>query len=191
MVGMADSSLKGQSGLHDLKESLECSGELLQDEMTLHQKLTSPTAVFSSKPLFHVDPPPSSVLNCKRRLVTEEVRPETPPFSQAIVPCVECVLCLSQMLWTHHPFGQPLLKSLLGSLERVGDVQTLAVMSCVLESEARRTEGSANTSSTPDLSQASSAREGQSSEPQPFMIAGRTPRRSSTMSNLPDDTQVS
>jgi hypothetical protein len=74
MVGMADPSLTGPAGLADLKESLECGEKLLQDETTVRQKLASPTVVFSSKPLFRIDPPPLSVVNCKRRPVNEEVR---------------------------------------------------------------------------------------------------------------------
>jgi hypothetical protein len=99
------------------------------------------------------------------------------------------------MLWKHHPFGQPLLRSLFSSMEDAGDVQTLAVMSCVLESEARRTDADAFVSSTPDLSQSSSVRHAQSIEPRPFMVARRSSshtelRRSSTMSHKPDEPQV-
>lgn len=40
----------------------------------------------------------------------------------------------SQKLWRHHPLGAPLLSKIFSSLESTGDIQTLAVMSCVLQS---------------------------------------------------------
>eukprot|EP01117_Protostelium_nocturnum_P017821 TRINITY_DN7324_c0_g1_i1.p1 TRINITY_DN7324_c0_g1~~TRINITY_DN7324_c0_g1_i1.p1 ORF type:complete len:990 (-),score=267.00 TRINITY_DN7324_c0_g1_i1:50-3019(-) len=42
---------------------------------------------------------------------------------------------LGKTPWSYHPFGRPLLKSIFSHYERIKDVQSLAVISCVLELE--------------------------------------------------------
>lgn len=58
----------------ELKQSLECCGRLLEDEVVLKQKSLSVSSTYTTKPMFSIPPPPPSVAACKRAPVDKAVR---------------------------------------------------------------------------------------------------------------------